>query len=322
MIYLLYGDETYLIRQRINELVADTRALNVETFDGDAPGFQYRDFLDALNNIPLFAEKQFILFRNPPFLINKLNDQKIENELLAYAQNPAYSTELILYNEGCNFNAALSLYKAFLKNAKCETFKLLDNRSFYQNAKNMIKNAKISIDNEALDYLINACNGKLSSLYQFIPLLKLYGEPLNIRSITYLVNRNIEDNSFKLVNAINSKDLSLSLAILKDLYDSGTPPQLIIASLAFQFRYLFQVAYLNEEGMTFAQIKNQSNTKSDYRLQMALKIVEKQNSQDLLGGLTALSNLDYDLKNDDDLDPLNKLEIFIIKYIKGIYASN
>lgn len=320
MIYVLRGDETYLLKRTLNKLISDNNGFNVHYFDGDNPDFNYDDFYEACLSLPMFAEKNYVVFRNPGFLTSKkvFEDKRLND----YFQNPPYETDLILYSEDHSFVTSSKLYKLIEKNAQVMEFKALDQKSFRSECVSSIQKFKLKINEQALNMLISASAGKLENFYNYLTLLKLFPEEVDESVIKALVNRNLEDNIFKLINALTEKKLNLAINYLSDLFRTIDSPLIIIASLASQFRYLYQVAYYNDKGHSFNEIKYLSDTKSSYRLEMALKTITKFSKLEILSILAALSKLDDDSKLDDSLDLKQRLELFVVFLVRGKYAIN
>lgn len=323
MIYILKGQENYLIKEKIKDIIKDDKSYNVITLEGDVIHLTVDLLLDEVDNSGLFPGKKYVIVRNPFFLLAKAElKEEDENKLLRYINNPSKDADLILYEEDKTFLSNSKIYKAFTANAQVQDFSLYKPYDFKTMARNAINSQKIEIDNMAFDFLLNSSKGKLEKLYNYLDLLKLYDSPININNIRYLVDKGIEDDVFKLINSITDKDYVRSLTVLDDILTSSDSPLIIIAALASQLRYLYKIAYLLDNNVPIAEIKSITNTKNDYRLQMAQKTIAKYPKEELLATLHDLSILDGELKSNDIIDQKRLFELFIIKFIRRKNAIN
>lgn len=324
MIYLICGEEQFQIKKQIASIIKEDNGFNVHSYNGDGPSFNLNNFLDDCLSLPLFAEKNYAILRNPPFLTGKKEglSEYDEKRILDYIANPPFENDMILYTEGKEFVKTSKLYKQFVANAQLIEFKLLDYKDFKLECRRILKSHNIIMDDFACDILINACKGKLENLYQYIDLLKLYPDQIDSKVVKTFVGRVIEDDNFKMINAITDKNVNFAIQYLNDLFTVNESPLALIASLASQFRYLYQVKYLNWHKYTFDDIKAITKTNKDFRLKVAIKTVSKFSELELLSILNELATLDSQCKSDDSIESVNRLELFIIKLARGKYAIN
>lgn len=323
MIYIFSGDENYQKKQKIKEIIKNDNGFNVDFFEGEDPNFKVEDLFIALDNVGLFAEKKYVIIRNPFFLIKKDGlPENYEKRFFEYVENPSYYTDLIIYSEDRNFIESSKLFKKIASNGQVIKFNTLDLKSFRLECRRIVNSEKIVIDDRAFDYLVNSCNGRLDKLHNYIEVFKLYGDKIDINNINYFVERRVEDDTFKLINAFTSKNINNTIKLLNDILSTIESPFILIASLASQLRYLYLVAYLHNERYSFNEIKAISKTKNDYRLEMALRTIDNFPKNELLKTLYELSNLDSLLKSNDSLDGKKYFEIFVINLMRRDYAIN
>ena len=73
MIYIIYGQEEYFIREKIDEL--KNGDADIVIFDGNDKDFDIRDMLEACDTNSLFAVKTLVLVNDPVFFRKKISDQ-------------------------------------------------------------------------------------------------------------------------------------------------------------------------------------------------------------------------------------------------------
>lgn len=82
------------------------------------------------------------------------------------------------------------------------------------------------------------------------------GEPISEAMVEQLVSAPLEDDAFRLSNALTRGDSKKAIAIYRDLMIGSAEPVALIRLLAAQFRFLNQVRYLNNKGESNDQIAN------------------------------------------------------------------
>ena len=90
-IYLLYGDEGYLIREykkRLIKSITDGDELNTSKYEGSK--IEVKDLIDDINAAPFFADYRLIVVEDSKFF------KKAEDELVEALSNVPESTIIIL----------------------------------------------------------------------------------------------------------------------------------------------------------------------------------------------------------------------------------
>ena len=76
MIYIIKGEETHLIREKLKELSSNEEATVVK-IDGAMPDFTVGKMLNACRQIDLFHSFSIVLVKDAPFLISKYDKKDI-----------------------------------------------------------------------------------------------------------------------------------------------------------------------------------------------------------------------------------------------------
>ena len=130
-----------------------------------------------------------------------------------------------------------------------------------------------------------------------------------------LVTRPLEEDVFQLVNAVVDRDLRKSFHMWQDLCVLNKDAIYLIALLAAQFRFLYEVKALMLHGKGKDAIKDELKA-HPYRVQLAMKTVQRLGIGYLMHILEQLATLDQNLKA-GRLDKKLGFEMFLLG-IQGV----
>ncbi|MGN1405594.1 MAG: DNA polymerase III subunit delta [Erysipelotrichaceae bacterium] len=313
MIYIIKGEETHLIKEKLKEL-SNKEGASVIKLDGSMPDFSIGRMLNACRQIDLFQSFSIVLVKDAPFLISKYEKKDID-DLLDYVHNPLFECDLIFYTLEDKFNEKLKLFKDVASNANVLRMEHLKGQDFYNYGKRALKEAGIKLDYECSSYLFNNSMGDMDLLNRNIEILKLYPEEIDIYALKALISVKDEEDIFKLINAITSKNLSSSMIHINKMLKQGQSPLGIIALVAAQLRFLYSVGYYHSIGYKDSDIMNIVGTKSSYRLKKAYEALDNFNLKEIMNLLNKLSELDYRFKLNSLIDEKLKLELFLLELL-------
>lgn len=313
MIFILYGEETYLVEDKLKEIIKTNKNAYLTKFDASNKSFDINNILDACTSTSLFNESSIVLVKDPYFLINKVEIDQIEG-LMNYIDNPSYENTLIFYTLENKFNTRLKVFKDISLNADVMNFEKLTKDNFYNYCKNIIIHTDLKISKDAIYYLINNCNYDLNLFKSNLEILTLFPENIDLDVIKNLMTYPSEEEIFSLINAITVKDISLSIKYANKLFKQGESILSIIAALGSQLRFLYQVSYLKEKGNSVSNIAKTTGYK-EFRITKAFESLNNINSKEILILLSKLCDLDYKCKKEADLSDKLNLELLIVSLI-------
>jgi len=320
VIYLIYGQEDYFIRQKINELISNAKG-EIVHFNGSDNDFTINKMLDACLTNNLFSDFQTILVNDPYFLTKKLEDNELK-DLYEYINNPIYESDLILYTYINSFNLRLKLFKDLSKNAQIFNFEKYNYQNFNNYTRQRISETKLNISKDAVEDLINICNYNASLFEKNLEILNLYPDKIDKEVVKALCQEPEEIDAFKLINALTDKNITKTITIERKMFSQSDSLYSIIGLLAGQLRFLYQVAYLDSKGMSTSQIMEITNA-NEIRIRKSKETLNKLNMDQILDLLNELSNLDCKYKSDNSISDLSRFELFVLNLLKrNNYASN
>ena len=315
MNYLLIGNEIYGQNQRkkqlIEQFVSIDDQMNLTYYNEDANN-DIRQLIIQCQTYPFLSDYRVIVYENPSFIFDsKLLDAKQQQALVDYLSNPVETTVLIIViNKTVNSNSLI--YKKISKYFKIEKFDKLSQNDFEKLVRDDLKKNNVNISKDALDLLLSRLDNDVEKYKNELNKLLTYGSELDHQDIDYLINQPIENDIFKLTNAINQNDLAASLKVYRDLLTNNKNDVLsIIGLLASQYRSMSQVKLLSQLGYNNAQIAAKLNVSAGsvyYKLRDSLNLSAKE----LMNKLNQLAILDESIKS-GLTEPVSGLELFIIR---------
>ena len=320
MIYVIKGSEELAIRKQIDK-ICQGEDLDIVRISGDDE-FLIDEIIDACNGKSLFASKSIVLVKDPYFLINKVDENKLE-KFYKYLENPAYDSDLVLYSLEDKINTKLKAYKKVIENAELFNFEEYDRKQFNSFAYYELNASKLDINKEAVYLLIDICRYDSSLFMQNIDVLKNYPGKIDSDVINKLCTASDEINSFDLINAITDNDLDKAINLERTMLENSDDGILgIISLLAGQLRFLYQFSYLLSKNYDKKAILDEMKM-SDYRYSKSLETIKKLKMPQILEMLKSLSDLDIACKSDFSLKDSSKFELLIIQLLmKREYARN
>lgn len=320
MIYVIKGSEELAIRKQIDK-ICQGEDLDIVRISGDDE-FLIDEIIDACNGKSLFASKSIVLVKDPYFLINKVDENKLE-KFYKYLENPAYDSDLVLYSLEDKINTKLKAYKKVIENAELFNFEEYDRKQFNSFAYYELNASKLDINKEAVYLLIDICRNDSSLFMQNIEVLKNYPGKIDSDVINKLCTASDEINSFDLINAITDNDLDKAINLERIMLENSDDGILgIISLLAGQLRFLYQFSYLLSKNYDKKTILDEMKM-SDYRYSKSLETIKKLKMPQILEMLKSLSDLDIACKSDFSLKDSSKFELLIIQLLmKREYARN
>jgi len=256
MIIFLYGQDTFRSRLKLKELKdkfvreIDRSSLNIETLDGSK--LVVADFEKAINTFPFLAKKRLVIVED---LLSKNRGQKIPNEILEILEKNDPAQVIIIFWESLSFAGKEKRSKsksaktggalfAFLAKEKfAQEFGLLEQSGIGAWAKDQISKRGGKIKPAALNLLADMVGNDLWQLNSEIEKLLAYarGREIEAADVQLLLQSKLEEDIFKLTDALGAKNKTLALKLISDQLRAGTSPLELLSKMTWQFKNLLLV---------------------------------------------------------------------------------
>lgn len=270
MIIFLYGPDTFRSRRKLKELKdkfikeVDKAGLNLTTLDGAR--LETPEFEKAISTPPFLAKKRMVVIEE---LIAKNKGQKIQKEILAILGKNNLDETIIIFWEGelgknkkpkkkpkaSTSRSELTsrrsglLLEQLKKEKYVQEFSLLDPAEARQWAMTEIKNRGGKINSAALNLLGDFIGNDLWQFNSEIEKLIAYAnnKEIAVADVQNLVKTKIDDDIFKLTDAIGQNNKKLALKLISDQFKSGLGATELLTKIIWQFKNLLLIKSFVEQ---------------------------------------------------------------------------
>jgi DNA polymerase-3 subunit delta len=262
-LFLIYGDEHYLIEKKINEIIEKE---NVTIYDMNESKID--SVIEDILSFSLFSSSKDILCTNCNFLtsssdskedLNKLKDvidKKIENRLILTVNSKVDERKKIVKEL-----IRLSTVFVFNQLKEYEVIKYIEDR---------FKKYKLKIDTNTLSYFHSFVGNSLGIINNEIDKLSMYkdNDVITKEDIDAITSRTIDINIFDLIDAVVKKDINKALEMYDDFILMNEEEIKLISILGDQFRLIYQVKTMYLSGYTEEDIIKELGV-HPYRIKLA-----------------------------------------------------
>lgn len=267
MIYLLYGDEQFLLQQEVACILAKYPNTSIEKLEG--PKLSY---VVEIASMPSLFSPQRV------FILIDLDLSEDDDAFESFLSNLPQGVAIIIKNP-LNLNKKTNIYKVieekgtileFRRISEWEEDKVRDfiEKKFLKLNKKIAKdNASFIIENVGTDLML--LNSEIGKIATYV------GEKTSINKSdieAVIISSNI--NSFKLLDSIFKKNKEKSMAMLNSLLQNGEEPIVLLSFLASQYRALLKIKILSMEKLNFQQIAQKLRVSSYYVKRMLVNAKE------------------------------------------------
>lgn len=237
-IYLLYGEETYLLESKmkkikkefgdlvkgINYIQVDEENISDIISDIETPAFGYPTKLIIAKNTGLFKKEKRVAKGKSTKSEQTENQKKttsLSDRIAEYIEEHKNifkeDVTLVFVEEEVEKN---NLYKTIEKNGEVTQFELLKLPQLIDNIKKLCAAYKVNIDNETAKYFIECCGTNMQDLINEIrKLIEFAGTNGTIKKedIDKLAIKQLDSVIFDLTDNLGKKEISKSLEVLRQL---------------------------------------------------------------------------------------------------------
>lgn len=309
MFYLIYGTEDFLINQELNKIIKENNIDNIDINKYDLTETPLKSIIDDAFTLSLFSNNRFTVVYNSYIFTGSTSNQKQDTKILEQYLKKDFKNIVVFIVNSDNLDSRkkiVSLIKEKGKVIECNK-----NYNIKKIVKKMFDN--YNIDDSDILFLIDRVGQNLDILNQEINKLKIYKDrDINITrdDIINVTVKTIDIDIFNLIDNIVLKRKDKSLKSYYEMIKRGEEPIKIIIMLANQFRLIYQVKNLKSKGVSIFDMITILGKKK-YPIELALKKANNFTNKQLIKIISALADLDYNIKS-GKIDKNIGLELFII----------
>ncbi|MCX6721272.1 MAG: DNA polymerase III subunit delta [Candidatus Staskawiczbacteria bacterium] len=251
MIYFLYGPDSYRSKEKLQEIIEGYKKVHKSGLNlvyVDAKEFDFKDFYSNFKISSMFAEKKLIVLKN---LFGNL---KFQEEFLENIKNLEDIKDIVVIYEDCPADQRTKFFKALQKHAKCQEFEFLQPAQLSKWVAQQFAKNNSKIDSAAQSLLSNFVGNNLWQMANEINKLSNYkrGAIIKKEDVELLVKPNIENDIFKTIDALASKNKKEALLLLHKHLDGGDNSLYLLSMVAYQFRNLLIIKELMDSRKSLA----------------------------------------------------------------------
>ena len=244
-VYLLYGEERYLIRQYRdklkNALASPDDTMNFSSFEGD--DINVKEIIDLAETLPFFADRR-VIFIEDSKLFKKGGD-----ELSEYMEDLPETTYFVFIEEEVDKRSRL--YKAVGKSGNAVEFCKQTDEILMKWVGGRISKEGKNITQAAYQRFIAKTGTDMQNIEKELEKLLCYTmekdiiEPEDVEAIT---TEQISNKVFEMVDAIASHKQKYAMELYYDLLALKEAPMRIMYLITRQFQILLTVKVMGNQG--------------------------------------------------------------------------
>lgn len=315
-IYLLHGTEKIRIQEWVDQYIAKhlpegKEDLNYSVFDMDEVPVQH--VIQQAETVPFLRDCRVILVNSAEFFGTANSKQDHDLELLArfIADPPEYS-HVIFTTKTEKLDKRKKVTKLLEQQKAVISCNAIQGRELEIWTRERIKGNGCKIEDHALEQLLHATNGNLTTLATEIDKLCLYVNQGNItiQEVDLLVSRTLEQNLFRFIDFVAQMRIPEGMQMIYDLLKSKESPILILFLLTKRFRTMLVGKELAGKGYSPQQIAGQIG-QHPYTIKLTLDQSKNFSVQRLRKILISLAMADEQIKT-GQLPETLALEKFVL----------
>ena len=262
--YLLYGTESYLIRQYREKLtdaiIPAGDSMNLSSFTGS---FDEQTVTDLAETMPFFNDYRLIvledsgIFRGKSDRISEYLTHIPETTIFLFTEYPTGDPKNPEKKTAKNVDKRSKSYKAVTKYGFAAELNTPSSDDLAKWVAGQIRRENKKITRQTLNLFLSRCSSDMNQIRQDLEKLLCYTldqDSISDADVEAICMRRPEDHIFQMIDAISSKNRAQAFAMYSDLVELRTPPGRILYLISDQYANLLQVKELREKGMRTAQI--------------------------------------------------------------------
>ena len=243
--YLLYGEEAYLKQQYKHKLVQalnpEDDTMNFNHYEGR--NIDVKELIDLCETMPFFADRRVVLLEDTGFFKNKCD------ELADYMKElPDYLCLIFVENEVDKRNR---MYKAVKAAGRIGEFVQQDEKTLMRWAAGLLKKEGKMITQRDMELLLTMTGVDMGNLRMELEKIISYTGDRDVvtgEDIQQVCTTQTQNKIFDMVRAVTEKNQKRALDLYYELLALKEPPMRILFLLVRQYRMLFHVKALANQG--------------------------------------------------------------------------
>lgn len=308
-LYLLYGEERYLINQfkkrLCDALLGEGDAMNFHTYQGG--NFAFSDLIGQAETMPFFAERRVIL----------IEEGKVESsdgeQFVEYLKNPSPTTYFVIVQEKADKRS--KFYKAATKVGRAVEFQEQTEQTLIPWISKYLAKENQKITGATASYLLQKVGVDMENLSSELYKLSSYcmgREEITRKDVDDICITNPENRIFNMMDAIAEKEQKKAMYYYRQMVELKEPPMRILFMLTRQFNILLQVHELTMKGFPPSMIAKKLGIR-DFVAKRCANQVRGFTGKKLKRAVEDCIQANVDIKSGNLTDVL-AIELIIVRY--------
>jgi DNA polymerase-3 subunit delta len=310
-VYLVSGDEPLLIQECCDLIRQKARAggcTERKVVEAGGHDFNWQDLLHNAASMSLFAERKLLELRLP----SGKPGADGSSALCEYLELGGDDILLMVSGKIDKQSTNSKWYKALDKAGVTIQVWPVDAKNLPRWLQQRIRDAGLTIDNDALQLLCDRVEGNLLAAVQEVEKLKLLAADSRItaQTITAAVSDNARYNVFEMADTALRGDASASLRMLHGLRAEGSEPPVVLWALAREIRTLYAAKLDCGRGQSPQALSTQRVWQN--RMPFMQAALARHDSTSLAALLEQASEVDGSIKGFAEGKPWDNLERLVL----------
>ena len=245
-IYLLYGEEAYLKKQYkerfIKAMLPEGDTMNYAYYEGK--NTDIKEVIDLAETLPFFSERRLIVFENTGFFKNSGAD------MADYISGGIPDTTYFIFIES-EVDKRSKLYKAVKAKGHIAELGVQDENTLRRWVQSLVKKEHKTMEPSDIAYFLNKVGTDMENILREMEKLVCYAldrDTLTRADVDAVCVTQITNHIFEMVNAAADKNQRKALDLYYELLALKEPPMRILFLLTREYRLLFHVKALLNQG--------------------------------------------------------------------------
>ena len=245
LVYLLYGEETFLVnsyKNRLKEAVLGDDTMNFSRYEGK--GIDVSELIRQADTMPFFAEKRLILVEDSGFF-------KASSEALASYLPSMPDTTCIVFAES-QVDKRNKLYKMVKELGYAAEMQRQDTAQLARWAGGILAREGRKITGRTMELFLSMTGDDMENIRMELEKIISYTmgkEVITDDDVKAVCTVQVTNRIFDMVSAIVNRQTRKAMDLYEDLLTLKEPPMRILFLIARQFNQILQVKELMAKGM-------------------------------------------------------------------------
>ncbi len=304
-LYMIYGDEKYLVRKYTDALISaavgkEASEFDLYKFNSETP---LENIFNAAEQLPMFTERKCVCVTD--YNINSLSEGDYK-QLEAFCSDIAPTTVLVftmptLMPDSKKKSNKLTKFIAFAEKAgNVLELKKLDETALRNRIMSWCEKGGCKIDRVNASKIISYVGNDLNTLKNETDKLCAYadGREITEETVKKLCIRNTESNIYALSDCISKNDFDAAYKQLGFLFEQNQPPEMILSILSSSFIDMYRMKAASEAGKSINEVAEDFNYgKRSFLLKRAGTSAARYSKESLREIFEAILEADIKLKS-------------------------